>query len=65
MTPHERFYGAGNEGMNHAGDLMHPSGTQIVSNGVTRIPFLWSTGGWGVFVANNQTGTRGMTRAAR
>ena len=52
----ERLYGAGNEGMNHAGSLLHPSGTQITSNGVTRIPFLWSTGGWGVLIANNQTG---------
>jgi len=52
----ERFYGAGNESENHAGDLTHPSGTQVVSNGVTRIPFLWSTGGWSVLVANNQSG---------
>ncbi len=52
----ERLYGAGNESENHAGDLTHPSGTQIVNNGTTRIPFLWSTGGWGVFIANNQTG---------
>ena len=55
--PHERFYGAGNESENHAGPLTHPSGTQIVSNGVTRIPFLWSTGGWSVLVANNQLRT--------
>lgn len=54
--PSERFYGAGNESENHAGDLTHPSGTQFVNNGTTRIPFLWSTGGWSVFVANNQTG---------
>ena len=54
--PRERFYGAGNESENHAGDLTHPSGTQIVNNGTTRIPFLWSTGGWSVLVANNQTG---------
>ena len=53
----ERFYGAGNESMNHAGDLTHPSGTQIVNNGTTRLPFLWSTGGWSVFVANNRTGS--------
>ena len=53
---HERFYGAGNESENHAGDLTHSEGTQVVSNGVTRIPFLWSTGGWSVLVANNQTG---------
>ncbi len=54
--PRERFYGAGNESENHAGALTHPSGTQTVSNGTTRIPFLWSTGGWSVFIANNQTG---------
>jgi alpha-glucosidase len=52
----DRLYGAGNESENHAGDLTHPDGTQIVSNGVTRIPFLWSTGGWSVFVANDQGG---------
>ena len=53
----ERFYGAGNESENHAGDLTHPAGTQFVNNGTTRIPFLWSTGGWSIFVANNQTGS--------
>ncbi|MDQ2799986.1 MAG: DUF5110 domain-containing protein [Armatimonadota bacterium] len=53
----ERFYGAGNESENHAGDLTHPTGTQIVNNGTTRIPFLWSTGGWSIFVANDQTGS--------
>lgn len=52
----ERFYGAGNAGMDQAGDLTHPSGTQTVANGVTRIPFLWSTGGWGILIANNQSG---------
>ena len=56
-NPNERFYGAGNESENHAGDLTHPEGVQIVSNGVTRIPFLWSTGGWSLLVANNQTGS--------
>ncbi len=55
--PRERLYGAGNESENHAGDLTHPNGTQTDSNGVTRIPFLWSTGGWSVFVANDQTGS--------
>lgn len=54
--PRERLYGAGNADMNLAGDLTHPSGTEKVGNGVTRIPFLWSTGGWGVLVANDQTG---------
>ena len=52
----ERLYGAGNESENHAGDLTHPSGTQIVSNGVTRIPFLWSTGGWSILIASNESG---------
>ncbi len=56
-SPQERFYGAGNQSENHAGDLTHPEGTQIVSNGVTRVPFLWSTGGWSLLVANNQTGS--------
>ncbi len=53
----ERIYGAGNAGMNTAGDLTHPSGTSAVSNGATRIPFLWSMDGWSCLVANNQTGT--------
>ena len=54
--PHDLFYGAGNESRNHAGDLWHPAGDQIVNNGTTRVPFLWSSGGWSVFVANDQTG---------
>jgi alpha-glucosidase len=53
----ERLYGAGNADRNVAGDLTHPSGTQITSNGQTRIPFLWSTGGWSVLVANDVGGT--------
>ena len=55
--PNERFYGAGNAGINHAGDLTHPSEAQYVGNGCTRIPFLWSTGGWSILVANDQTGS--------
>ena len=55
--PQERLYGAGNESENHAGNLTHPEGVQTVGNGVTRVPFLWSTGGWSLFVANNQTGS--------
>ena len=54
--PDDRFYGAGNESENHAGDLTHPSGTQVVANGVTRIPFLWSPRGYGVLIANNESG---------
>jgi alpha-glucosidase len=53
----DRLYGAGNASENVAGDLTHPSGNQIVSNGVTRIPFLWSTGGWSVLIANDVSGT--------
>ena len=52
----DRFYGAGNQSENVAGDLLHPSGNQIDSNGVTRIPYLWSTGGWSALVANDITG---------
>lgn len=55
--PGERFYGVGNQGLNRSGDLTHPAGTQTVDNGATRVPFLWSTGGWSVLVANNQNGT--------
>ncbi|RYX80233.1 hypothetical protein EON83_29490 [bacterium] len=54
--PGERFYGAGNEKRDVSGPLTHPSGTVIVDNGVTRVPFLWSTAGYSIFVANNQTG---------
>lgn len=54
--PSDLLYGAGNQSENHAGDLTHPSGTQADSNGVTRIPFLWSSGGWSVLIANDRTG---------
>jgi len=52
--PNQRLYGAGNANMNSSGDLTHPSGAKITGNGVTRIPFLWSTGGYGVLIANNE-----------
>lgn len=52
----QRLYGAGNADMNVSGDLTHPSGEQTTRNGATRIPFLWSTGGYGVLIANDQTG---------
>ncbi len=52
----ERFYGAGNAELDTSGDLTHPSGTQLTLNGATRVPFLWSTGGYSVFLANNQKG---------
>ncbi len=52
----QRLYGAGNADMNVSGDLTHPAGEQVTKNGATRIPFLWSTGGYGVLIANNQTG---------
>ncbi|MBV9851462.1 MAG: glycoside hydrolase family 31 protein [Armatimonadetes bacterium] len=52
----QRLYGSGNEGMNRAGPLVHTSGTSVVSNGFTRIPFVWSTGGWGILVANDMGG---------
>jgi alpha-glucosidase len=55
--PGERFYGAGNEGLDRSGPLTHPSGTQLTLNGATRIPFLWSTSGYSVFIANNLMGT--------
>ena len=49
----DRFYGNGNESENHAGPLMHTSGKQIVNNGTTCVPFLWSPSGYGIFVAND------------
>lgn len=52
----ERLYGAGNLDRDRSGSLMHPSGRQIVGNGVTRVPFLWSTGGWSALVANDELG---------
>ncbi len=52
----ERLYGAGNFDRDKSGSLMHPSGKQITGNGVTRVPFLWSTGGWSALVANNGLG---------
>ncbi|MEO7714657.1 MAG: TIM-barrel domain-containing protein [Capsulimonas sp.] len=53
----ERFYGVGNESRDHSGPLTHPSGTSAVDNGATRVPFLWSTGGWSLLAANNLTGS--------
>lgn len=52
----ERLYGAGNLDRDRSGSLLHPSGKQIVGNGVTRVPFLWSTGGWSALVANDELG---------
>ncbi len=52
----ERFYGAGNEKRDVSGPLTHPSGDAMVTNGATRVPFLWSTGGYSILVANNQSG---------
>jgi alpha-glucosidase len=52
----ERLYGAGNAGINWAGDLTHPSDHQYVGNGCTRVPFLWSPAGWSMVVANDRNG---------
>ena len=54
--PGQRLYGSGNGGMNQAGPLVHTAGTTTVANGLTRVPFVWSTGGWSVLVANNLSG---------
>jgi alpha-glucosidase len=54
--PGERFYGAGNEWLDKSGPLTHPSGSQLTLNGATRVPFLWSTGGYSVFIGNNISG---------
>ncbi len=49
-----RFYGSGNAGINESGPLVHDSGTSIVSNGATRIPFIFSTGQFGILAANDE-----------
>ena len=49
----DRFYGNGNESENHAGPLVHTSGKQIVNNGTTCVPFIWSPSGYGILIANN------------
>ncbi len=49
----DRFYGNGNESENHAGPLVHTSGQQIVNNGTTCVPFIWSPSGYGILVAND------------
>ena len=49
----DRFYGNGNESENHAGPLVHSSGRQVVNNGTTCVPFIWSPSGYGILVANN------------
>jgi len=51
--PKDRFYGNGNESENHAGPLMHTSGEQVVNNGTTCVPFIWSPSGYGILIANN------------
>ena len=51
--PQDRFYGNGNESENHAGPLIHTSGRQVVNNGTTCVPFIWSPSGYGVLVAND------------
>jgi alpha-glucosidase len=51
--PQDRFYGNGNESENHAGPLLHTSGKQAVSNGLTCVPFIWSPSGYGLLVAND------------
>jgi len=65
----QRFYGGGNAGLGLSGSLVQTSGTSAVGNGYTRIPFLWSTGGYGLFIANDQAGvswrdTKGVLRWA-
>ena len=49
----QRFYGSGNAGLGKSGGLVHTGGTSAVGNGWTRIPFVWTPDGFGVFVANN------------
>ena len=49
----DRFYGSGNESENHAGPLVHTSGKQVVNNGTTCVPFIWSPSGYGILVAND------------
>ncbi len=51
--PQDRFYGNGNESENHAGPLVHTSGKQVVNNGTTCVPFIWSPSGYGILVAND------------
>ncbi|RYG75338.1 glycoside hydrolase family 31 protein [bacterium] len=53
----ERFYGAGNQYLDNSGSLMHATDSQLTLNGATRVPFLWSTGGYSIFIANNVRGT--------
>ena len=51
-----RFYGSGNAVLGKSGGLAHTSGVSAVGNGVTRLPFVWTPDGFGVFVANNAAG---------
>jgi alpha-glucosidase len=51
--PQDRFYGNGNDSENHAGPLIHTSGKQVVVNGATSVPFIWSPSGYGILVAND------------
>ena len=38
---------------NHAGPLLHTSGKQVVVNGATTVPYIWSPSGYGILVAND------------
>ena len=49
----DRFYGNGNESENHAGPLVHTSGKQVINNGTTCLPFIWSPSGFGILIAND------------
>jgi alpha-glucosidase len=51
--PGDRYYGSGNAGMSDSGPLIHTSAHQFISNGVTRVPFIWSPTGYGILVAND------------
>ncbi|MCA1595912.1 MAG: glycoside hydrolase family 31 protein [Chloroflexi bacterium] len=63
--PGERLYGGGNAGMDRSGGLIHNAGVSGVANGVSRPAFLWSTGGWAVFIATNESGISWLDDGSR
>ena len=52
----ERDYGIGNPEMNRSGGLVKSFAQTTVGNGVTQVPFIWSTAGYGMLVDFEEKG---------
>ncbi len=54
--PGERNYGIGNPEMGRSGGLMKSFAQTMVGNGITQVPFVWSTAGYGMLFDFEQKG---------